>query len=56
MHESLSDIHSCISLIEQAAGLPVHPSAAMADLTFQLCNMGGEWCLLKGLSTTLGKP
>ena len=49
MHESLSDIHSCISLIEQAAGLPVHPSAAMADLTFQLCNMGGELVSVEGL-------
>ena len=49
MHESLSDIHSCISLIEQAAGLPFHPSAAMADLTFQLCNMGGELVSVEGL-------
>ena len=55
MHQSLSDIHSCISLIEQAAGLPVHPSAAMADLTFQLCNMGGELVSVEGLVDHLGQ-
>jgi hypothetical protein len=55
VHESLSDIHSCISLIEQAAGLPVHPSAAIADLTFQLCNIGGELVSVEGLVDNLGK-
>ncbi len=42
MLETLSEIHSCISLIEQAAGLPFNLPAEIGDLTFQLCNMGGE--------------
>ena len=38
----MSEIHSCISLIEQAAELPFDLPAEIGDLTFQLCNMGGE--------------
>ena len=41
MLETLSEIHSCIALIEQAAGLPFNLPAEIGDLTFQLCNMGG---------------
>ena len=42
MLETLSEIHSCISVIEQAAGLPFNFPVEIGDLTFQLCNMGGE--------------
>ena len=38
----LSEIHSCISLIEQAAGLQFNFPAEVGDMAFQLCNMGGE--------------
>ena len=56
MLETLSDIHSCISLIEQAAGLPFNLPAEIGDLTFQLCNMGGELVSVEGLSDSLGQP
>ena len=49
MLETLSEIHSCISLIEQAAGLPFNLPAEIGDLTFQLCNMGGELVSVEGL-------
>ena len=55
MHEPLSDIHSCISLIEQVAGLPFNPSSLVTDLTFQLCNMGGELVSVEGLGDSLGQ-
>ena len=55
LHDALFDIHSCISLIEQAAGLPFHPSAEMADLTFQLCNMGGELVSVEGFADNFGQ-
>ena len=46
MFETLSEIHSCISLIEQAAELPFNLPAEIGDLTFQLCNMGEDGGLL----------
>ena len=55
MLETLSEIHSCISLIEQAAGLPFDFPAEIGDLTFQLCNMGGELVSVEGLSDRLGQ-
>ena len=42
MLETLTEIHSCIDLIEQAAGLQFNFPAELGDLKFQLCNMGGE--------------
>ena len=54
MLETLSEIHSCIALIEQAAGLPFNLPAEIGDLTFQLCNMGGELVSVEGLSDSLG--
>ena len=56
MLETLSEIHSCISLIEQAAGLQFNFPAEVGDLAFQLCNMGGELVSLEGLSDSLGQP
>ena len=56
MLETLSEIHSCISLIEQAAGLPFNFPVEIADLTFQLCNMGGELVSVEGVSDSLGQP
>ena len=56
MLKTLSEIHSCISLIEQAAGLPITAPAEIADLTFQLCNMGGELVSVEGLSDSLRQP
>ncbi len=56
MLETLSEIHSCISLIEQAAGLSFNLPAEIGDLTFQLCNMGGELVSVEGLSDSLGQP
>ena len=55
MLETLSEIHSCISLIEQAAGLPFNLPAEIGDLTFQLCNMGGELVSVEGLGDSLGQ-
>ena len=56
MLETLTEIHSCISLIEQAAGLQFNLPAEIGDLTFQLCNMGGELVSVEGLSDSLGQP
>ena len=56
MLETLPEIHSCISLIEQAAGLSVTLPAEIGDLTFQLCNMGGELVSVEGLGDSLGQP
>ena len=56
MLDTLPEIHSCISLIEQAAGLQFNLPAEIGDLTFQLCNMGGELVSVEGLSDTLGQP
>ena len=56
MLETLSEIHGCISLIEQAAGLHFNLPAEIGDLTFQLCNMGGELVSVEGLSDSLGQP
>ena len=56
MLETLTEIHSCISLIEQAAGLLFNFPAEIGDLTFQLCNMGGELVSVEGLSDSLGQP
>ena len=50
------EIHSCISLIEQAAGLPFNLLAEIGDLTFQLHNIGGELVSVEGVSDRLGKP
>ena len=54
--KTLSEIHSCISLIEQAAGLQFNLPAEVGDLAFQLCNMGGELVSVEGLSDSLGQP
>ena len=56
MLETLSEIHSCISMIEQTAGLPFNLPAEVGDLAFQLCNMGGELVSVEGLSDGLGQP
>ena len=56
MLETLPEIHSCISLIEQAAGLSFTLPAEVGDLTFQLCNMGGELVSVEGLGDSLGQP
>ena len=56
MLETLSEIHRCISLIEQAAGLQFNFPAEVGDLAFQLCNMGGELVSVEGLSDSLGQP
>ena len=56
MFETLPEIHSCISLIEQAAGLPFNLPTEIGDLTFQLCNMGGELIPVAGSSNSLGQP
>ena len=53
MFETLPEIHSCISLIEQAAGLPFNLAAEVGDLAFRLCNMGGELVSVEGLSDSL---
>ena len=53
MFETLPEIHSCISLIEQAAGLPFNLAAEVGDLAFHLCNMGGELVSEEGLSDSL---
>ena len=37
---TLSEIHSCISWIEQAAGLPFNLPTEIGDLAFQFCDMG----------------
>ena len=56
MLKTLPEIHSCISLIEQAAGLQFNLPVEIGDLTFQLCNMGGELVSVEGLSDSLGQP
>ena len=56
MLETLSEIHSCISLIEQAAGLQFNLPAEVGDLTFQLCNMGDELVSVEWLRDSLGQP
>ena len=56
MLETLPEIHSCISLIEQAAGLQFNLPAEVGDLAFQLCNMGGELVSVEVLSDGLGQP
>ena len=56
MLETLSEIHSCISLIEQAAGLQFNLPAELGDLAFQLCNMGGELVSVEGFGDSLGQP
>ena len=56
MLETLPEIHSCISLIEQAAGLQFNLPAEVGGLTIQLCNMGGELVSVEGLSDSLGEP
>ena len=53
----MPDIHSCISLIEQAAGLPFDRIMESGDLPFQMCNMGGEListeALTQGIKQTI---
>ena len=51
-----SEIQSCISMIEQADGLQFNLPAEVGDLTFQLCNMGGELVSVEGLSYSVGQP
>ena len=55
MLETLSEIHSYISLIEQVAGLQFNLPADVGDLAFLLCNMGGELISVEGLSDSLGE-
>ncbi len=55
MLETLSEMHSFISLIEQAAALQFNLPAEVGDLTFQLCNMGRELVSVEGLSHCLGQ-
>ena len=52
----MPDIHSCISLVEQAAGLQVNVPAEIGDWTFQLCNMGGELISVEGLVDRVYQP
>ena len=56
MLETLSEIHSCISLIEQAAGLQFNLPTEIGNLAFQLCDMGGELVSVEGLVDSLGQP
>ena len=56
MLETLTEIHSCISLIEQAAGLQFNIPAEVGNLAFQLCNMGGELVSVEGFNDSLGQP
>ena len=56
MLDTLPEIHSCISLIEQAAGLQFNLPAEVGNLAFQLCNMGGELVSVEGLGDSLGQP
>ena len=56
MLDTLPEIHSCISLIEQAAGLQFNLPAEVGDLAFQLCNMGGELVAVEGFGDSLGQP
>ena len=51
----MQEIHSCISLIEKAAGLPFNPPANINDLAFQLCNMGGELVSVEELGKSLSQ-
>ena len=52
----MPDIHSCISLVEQAAGLHFNVPAEIGDWTFQLCNMGGELISVEGLVERMHQP
>ena len=52
----MPDIHSCISLVEQAAGLQFNVPADIGDWTFQLCNMGGELVSIEGLFERIHQP
>ena len=52
----MPDIHSCISLVEQAAGLQFNVPANIGDWTFQLCNMGGELVSVEGLFDRIHQP
>ena len=52
----MPDIHSCISLVEQAAGLQFNVPADIGDWTFQLCNMGGELVSVEGLFDRIHQP
>ena len=52
----MPDIHSCISLVEKAAGLPFNVPAEIGDWTFQLCNMGGELISVEGLVEKMYQP
>ena len=52
----MPEIHSCISLIEQAAGLPFNLPADVGDLAFQLCNMGGELVSVEQLAERIHQP
>ena len=51
----IGEIYSCNSLIEQAAGLPFNFPVKNEDLTFQLCNIGGELVSVEGISDSLGQ-
>ena len=52
-NQTLSEIHSCISIIEQAAGLPFDLIIESGDLPFQMCNMGGELISIEALTDSI---
>ena len=54
-HQPLPEIHSCISLIEQAAGLPFDLIVQSGDLPFEMCNMGGELISVEGFANSIGQ-
>ena len=56
MHQPMPEIHSCISLIEQAARLQFNLPAEIDNLAFQLCDMGGELVSVELPGDSLGQP
>ena len=56
MLEMLPKIHSCLSLIEQTAGLQLNLPTEACNLAFQLCNKDSGLVSVEGLSDSLGQP
>ena len=52
----MPEIHSCISMVEQIAGLQFNVPPDIGDLTFDLCNMGGELISVEGLIDRIHQP
>ena len=52
-NQTLPEIYSCISFIEQAAGLPFNLMIKSGDLPFQMCNMGGELISREALTDSI---